>query len=77
MSAPLWEDRPTYCRIRSIKRDTFGRRGPTLQGWRTRNRLFMLTSTNVLIHVPTSYGTSTMISLMERGRLFLLTNGIY
>lgn len=71
------EERAVYCRIVDVKRDQYGRRGRTLIGWRTRRRLYMTTAQGVHVLVPDSYGTSAMIRYMERGRLFLLTNGIY
>lgn len=70
-------DRPVFCRIASIKRDQHGRRGHTLRGWRDRNRLYMRAADGQLYPVPGGHGTSNMIKLMERGRLYLLTNGIY
>lgn len=70
-------ERGIYCRIKSIKRERHGRRGNTLRGWRTRNRLYMRAADGELYPVPQGHGTSNMIKLMERGRLYLLTNGIY
>lgn len=71
------EERAIYCRIVDVKRDQYGRRGHTLQGWRVRNRLYMRAEDGNLYPVPMGRGTSDMIRLMRNGRLFLLTNGIY
>lgn len=73
----LIDEAPVYCRIVDVKRDQYGRRGHTLRGWRVRNRLYLQCASGVVVLVPDSMGTSTMIRYMERGRLFLLTNGIY
>lgn len=70
-------EKPIYCRLTCIKRDQHGRRGHTLRGWRTRNRLYLRCASGILVPVPGGVGTSTMIRYMERGRLYLLTNGIY
>lgn len=71
------DERPVYCRIVNVTPDQYGRRGRTLIGWRTRNRLYLRCASGVLVPVPGSMGTSGMIAYMERGRLYLLTNGIY
>lgn len=69
--------KPIYCRLRSITKDRYGRRGHTLRNWRLRNRLFMTAEDGTIYRVPASMGTSSMLRYMARGRLFLLTNGIY
>lgn len=75
-SQPI-NERRIFCRLTSIKRDRYGRRGHTLRGWRDRNRLYLRGTDGQLYPVPQGHGTSNMIKLMENGRLFLLTNGIY
>lgn len=71
------DEAPVYCRIVDVKRDEYGRRGHTLQGWRVRKRLYMRAADGNLYPVPIGHGTSNMIRLMRNGRLYLLTNGIY
>jgi|SRR6478736_3639223 len=75
-SQPI-NERQIFCRLTNIKRDRYGRRGHTLRGWRDRNRLYLRGTDGQLYPVPQGHGTSNMIKLMENGRLFLLTNGIY
>ena len=64
-SQPI-NEKQIFCRLTNIKRDRYGRRGHTLRG-----------TDGQLYPVPQGHGTSNMIKLMENGRLFLLTNGIY
>ena len=75
-SQPI-NEKQIFCRLTNIKRDRYGRRGHTLRGWRDRNRLYLRGTDGQLYPVPQGHGTSNMIKLMENGRLFLLTNGIY
>ena len=66
--------RPVFCRLRVV----FGISvSHTLRNWRTRNRLYLRAADGQLYPVPESMGASSMVRMLNDGRLYLLTNGIY
>lgn len=70
----LYGGAPIFCRIVDPKGTQTGRQ---LRGFRDRNRLYCRGANGMMYRVPGGWGSSQMMRTMRKGRLYLLTNGIY
>lgn len=74
----LLGSKPVYCRLRSIRGDR-KQQFETVRGLVLRNRIFERTAMGVLIRVTWMPETmpGRLYHLLEKGRLYIMTTGIY